>query len=215
MVTLTIISDPICPWCLIGKARLDAALAQAPAYPFSIRWRPFQLNPDMPAGGMDRRAYLAAKFGGPAGAARVYGAIAETAAQDGLTLDFDRIARTPNTRDAHRTLRWAGDGARQHALAQALFARYFMLGEDIGDHAVLAEAAASVGMEGAAVAARLATDEDRVAIVAEDAQARAIGVTGVPAFVIADRYLVSGAQPTDFWLRAIDEFGRVAALEEG
>ena len=215
MVTLTIISDPICPWCLIGKTRLDAALAQAPAQPFAIRWRPFQLNPDMPPQGMDRRAYLEAKFGGPSGAVRVYGAIAETAAQDGLTLDFARIARTPNTLDAHRVLAWAGDGARQHALAQALFERYFQQGQDIGDHAVLAQAAASVGMDGAAVAARLATGEGRAETLAQDAQARAMGVTGVPAFVIADRHLVSGAQPSDFWLRAIDAFGRAAALQEG
>lgn len=215
MTTLAIISDPICPWCLIGKARLDAALAEAPESPFAIRWRPFQLNPDMPAEGMDRRAYLTAKFGGAAGAARVYDAIAETAARDGLTLDFDGIARTPNTLDAHRVLRWAGDGARQHALAQALFERYFQRGEDIGDHAVLASAAASVGMDAPQTAARLATEEDRAATLAEDAQARAMGLTGAPAFVIADRYLVNGAQPADFWRRAIDTFARAAPVEEG
>ncbi|PKP64745.1 MAG: polyketide biosynthesis protein [Alphaproteobacteria bacterium HGW-Alphaproteobacteria-8] len=215
MVTLTIISDPICPWCLIGKTRLDAALSARPDHPFRIVWRPFQLNPDMPPRGADRRAYLEAKFGGPSGAARVYGAIAQTAAQDGLTLNFDGIARTPNTIDAHRVIRWAGDGARQHALAQALFEAYFQRGLDIGAPDVLADAAAAVGMDRALIAARLATDEDRAAIRAQDAQAREMGVTGVPAFVIADRYRVSGAQPTDFWLRAIDEFSRVAAAQEG
>lgn len=215
MVTLTILSDPICPWCYIGKARLDAALAARAYHPFSIAWRPFQLNPDMPAEGVDRRSYLEAKFGGPEGAARVYGAIEATAAGDGLTMRFDRIARTPNTLDAHRAIRWARDGAHQHALAQTLFERYFVEGADIGDRAVLAEAANQVGMDGAEIAARLASDEDSAAVRAEDAKARASGVNGVPAFVIDGRYRVSGAQPTDFWLRAIDEIGRADARREG
>ena len=115
MVKLDILSDPICPWCLIGKTQLDRALEAAPDHPFEIEWHPFQLNPDMPAGGMDRREYLETKFGGRDQAVAVYARIAEAAEAAGIEIDFARISRTPNTLDAHRMIHWAGLEGRQTA----------------------------------------------------------------------------------------------------
>ena len=121
MIKLDILSDPICPWCLIGKTHLDRALADHPDHPFVLEWHPFQLNPDMPAGGMDRRAYLEGKFGGKSGADQVYGRIADTARAAGIEIDFDAIRRTPNTLNAHRLIHWAGIERRQTPVVDALF----------------------------------------------------------------------------------------------
>ncbi len=141
MVKLDILSDPICPWCYIGKANLDRALEKAGDHPFEIEWHPFQLNPDMPAGGMDRREYLETKFGGKKKAIDVYSRIAEAAGAAGLDIDFGAIKRTPNTLDAHRTIHWAGIEGKQTPFVQALFRAYFVDGRDIGDHEVLADIA--------------------------------------------------------------------------
>ncbi|MEL6335490.1 MAG: DsbA family oxidoreductase, partial [Pseudomonadota bacterium] len=154
MIALDIVSDPICPWCYIGKTRLDRAIAAVGHDPFTPRWRMFRLNPDMPAEGMDRRAYLEAKFGGPDGAARVYGRIAEMAAADGMELDLDGITRTPQTLNAHRLIRWAENEGAQTPVVDALFKAYFEEREDIGDPAVLTRIAGEHGMD-AEVVARL------------------------------------------------------------
>ena len=198
---LDIISDPICPWCYIGKVRLDRALEQRPDHPFDIRWRVFQLNPDMPREGMDRQAYLEAKFGGPDGAARTYGQIEQVARDTGLDIDFSRMTRTPNTLDAHRLLRWARVEGRQTLVANQLFHRYFRKGEDIGDHAVLVDVAKTVGMDPDVIARLLEGDADLAEVRDEDEQARRMGVTGVPTFVAA-RQGVVGAQPYE----ALEEF---------
>ena len=137
MVKLDILSDPICPWCYIGKANLDRALEAHPDHPFVIEWHPFQLNPDMPPEGMDRRAYLEAKFGGREAAVQVYARIAEAAKAAGLSIAFDKIERTPNTLDAHRLIHWAGVEGRQTAVVTRLFKAYFEAGQDIGDRDVL------------------------------------------------------------------------------
>lgn len=212
MVPLDIISDPICPWCYIGKARLDAAIAEAGQNPFVQRWRIFQLNPDMPPEGMDRRAYLEAKFGGPDGAAQVYDRIAREAEGSGLKIDFDRIARTPNTMDAHRLIRWSETAGNQPAVAQQLFVRYFERGEDISDREILLDVAKSAGMERDVVARLLDSDADLAELRAEDAEARKMGVTGVPTFIVAGRYVLQGAQETATWVRAIGEIGE--AIEQ-
>lgn len=209
--TLDILSDPICPWCYIGKSRLDAALEQRPDHPFLIRWRPFQLNPDMPPEGMDRTAYLEQKFGGPEGAARVYGQIEQVAKSAGLDIDFAAMKRTPNTIDALRLLRWAGIEGRQSLVANQLFHRYFRKGEDIGDHAVLVDVARTVGMDPEVTARLLEGDADLAETRDEDRQAREMGVSGVPTFLIGGRYVVTGAQETETWLRIIDEISAKTA----
>lgn len=208
MVKLDILSDPICPWCYIGKTHLDRALEAHPDHPFNIEWHPFQLNPDMPPGGMDRRTYLEAKFGGPDGAAQIYGRIEEVAKAAGLKVHFDRIARTPNTLDAHRLIHWAGLEGVQTAVVTRLFKAYFENGQDIGDAGVLLEIAEGVGLDRALIGRLLDSDADREDIRARDAHARARGVTGVPTFVVANTHVVAGAQPPELWAKVLDELGQ-------
>ncbi len=205
MVKLDIISDPICPWCMIGKARLDRALEQRPDHPFQIEWHPFQLNPEMPPEGIDRRAYLETKFGGKTQAAEVYARVDEAARDSGIEIDWASIPRTPNTIDAHRLIHWAGLEGRQTAVVSALFTAYFKEGRDIGDRDTLADIADAVGMDAAMARRLLASDADLDDIRARDASARERGVSGVPTFLIANQHVVPGAQPPELWAQLIDE----------
>ncbi|MEM8731202.1 MAG: DsbA family oxidoreductase [Pseudomonadota bacterium] len=204
-VKLDILSDPICPWCYIGKSRLDAALAQVPDHPFEIEWHPFQLNPDMPAEGMDRRDYLETKFGGKAGAVAAYAPIVEHAEAEGLNIDFDGMTRTPNTLDAHRLIHWAGVEGVQTEVVDALFQAYFVEGRDIGDHATLADVADSCSLDASVVLRLLVSDADREDIRSRDQQAREMGVNSVPTFIVARQHAVPGAQPAELWLKVIGE----------
>ncbi|WP_273523963.1 DsbA family oxidoreductase [Rhodosalinus sediminis] len=205
MVKLDILSDPICPWCYIGKAQLDRALEAEPDHPFAVEWHPFQLNPDMPAEGMDRRSYLEAKFGGKEAAAETYAEIDAQARAAGLEIDWSRIDRTPSTLDAHRLIHWAGIEGCQTAIVSALFRAYFQEGRDIGRHEVLADIADARGMDASVVLRLLATDEDREEIAGRDAAAREMGVTGVPTFIVARQHAVPGAQPPELWRKVIGE----------
>lgn len=214
--TLVILSDPICPWCYIGKRRLDQA-GRERADPFRRIWRPFQLNPTMPPEGMDRRLYLERKFGGPEGAAQVYGAIAQTAAETGLDLNLNGIARTPSTLPAHRLLAFAEEkdaealaqGAapsaptesRQDRVAEALFRLYFEENVDISDRSVLLQAAGEAGLDPAAAGARLDSVEGLEHVREHDAAARAAGVTGAPTFVLDGAQALPGALPKEAWLK--------------
>ncbi|MEM8979141.1 MAG: DsbA family oxidoreductase [Pseudomonadota bacterium] len=206
MVKLDILSDPICPWCYIGKTHLFRALQNKPDHPFEITWHPFQLNPDMPAEGMDRTAYLETKFGGREGALKAYAPVVQTFQDMGLEkVDLGAIKRTPNTLDAHRLIHWAGVEGRQTAVVHALFEAYFEQARDISDPEVLCDIADSKGMDAAVVAKLLATDADRQDIKNRDAQGREMGVTGVPTFIVANQHAVPGAQPPELWERVIDE----------
>lgn len=209
-INVDVLSDPICPWCYIGKAHLFRAMEARPGHRFVLQWHPFQLNPDMPRGGMDRRAYLEGKFGGKAGAVRAYAPVAEAAEAAGLTLNLDRIETTPNTLDAHRLIHWAGLEGRQTPVAHGLFEAYFVHGRDLGDHAVLSDVAEAQGMDRAMVERLLAIDADADDIRARDAHARARGVTGVPTFIVGGQSAVVGAQPPDLWTRVIDELSQRA-----
>ena len=202
---LDILSDPICPWCFIGKTHLDVVLAERPDHPFEIEWHPFQLNPDMPPEGMDRRAYLEAKFGGRDGALRAYAPVIEAAEAAGLDIAWDRIARTPNTLDAHRLIHWAGIEGRQIAAVSQLFDAYFLRGEDIGDREVLADLSERIGMDRDMVLRLLGTTADRADVAARDAHARERGVTGVPTFIVGQRHAVPGAQQPGLWRQVLDE----------
>ena len=205
MVTLDIYADPICPWCLIGKARLERALESRAGHPFQLRWLPFQLNPDMPVGGMARDAYMAMKFGDQSGILRAYQPVIQAAEESGVALNLPAITRTPNTLDAHRVIHWAGLEGAQTRVIGALMRAYFQEGRDIGDPATLAEIAASVGMTHAMVARLLASDADRDLIRDADRDARARGIRGVPFFIVAGQYAVEGAQPAALWQQVIDE----------
>ncbi len=210
MVKLDIVSDPICPWCYIGKTLLDQALAERPDHGFEIAWHPFQLNPEMPAAGMDRREYLEHKFGGKEGAMRAYAPVVERAEAVGLKIDFAGIKRTPNTLDAHRLIHWAGIEDVQNDMAMALFRAYFEEGRDIGDHEVLADLADSLSMDGAMILRLLQSEADREDIANRDKQFRAMGITGVPTFIVAGQHAVPGCQPADLWIKVIDELGTQA-----
>ena len=205
MIRLDIFSDPICPWCYIGKANLDRALEAHAGHPFEIEWHPFQLNPDMAPEGADRRAYLEARFGGKQNAVGVYARVSEAAAAAGVTINFETMNRVPNTLDAHRLIHWAGLEGRQTAMVSTLFRAYFRDGKDIGDKATLATLAGNAGMDAALAARLLATIEDRADITARDAHARQRGVNSVPTFVIANQYVLTGAQPVALWAQVIDE----------
>jgi predicted DsbA family dithiol-disulfide isomerase len=205
MIRLDILSDPVCPWCYIGKSNLDRALEQHPDHPFTVEWHPFQLNPDMPAAGMDRATYLEAKFGGRAKAVEVYARVEAAARDAGLEIDFARIPRIPNTLDAHRLIHWAGLEGRQTPVVSALFRAYWREGQDIGDPQVLTTIAAEAGLDPALVARLLASDADRSDISARDAHARARGVSGVPTFILANQYVLTGAQPPAVWGQVIAE----------
>jgi len=205
MVQLDIISDPICPWCYIGKTLLNQALEARPLHPFTQVWHPFQLNPDMPAQGMDRREYLETKFGGKEGAVKAYAPVVERAEAAGLSINFEGITRTPNTLNAHRLIHWAGIEDRQTPVVMQLFKAYFEDGRDIGDLDVLADVADHVGMDAAVVRKLLLSDADLEDIRTRDAQFREMGVTGVPTFIVGGQHAVPGCQPAELWVKVIDE----------
>ena len=202
-VKLDIASDPICPWCYIGKTQLDRALEQRPDHPFVIEWHPFQLNPGMPRQGVDRRAYLTQKFGDRAD--EIYGQIADHFRSIGLKANLDAITRTPNTLDAHRMIHWAGIEGAQSAMVNALFKANFVDGRDIGSHEVLADIADGIGMDASVVLRLLESDSDEAMIRERDSHSREMGINAVPTFIIASQHAVPGAQPVELWLKVIDE----------
>lgn len=210
-VRLDIHADPICPWCLIGKAWLDRALEGAAHHPFVVAWHPFQLNPDMPPGGMDRRAYLEAKFGGQMAAVDALRPVVEAAEAAGVSLDLGAIARTPNTLDAHRVIHWAGLEGRQTPVMAALMRGYFQQGQDLGDRDTLAALAGQAGMDPAVVTRLLDSDADRDTIAARDAEARGRGIRAVPTFIVAGSYVLPGAQPTALWREVLAELSERGA----
>ena len=202
-IKLDIMSDPICPWCFIGKAYLDKALSAHPNHPFLIEWHPFQLNPDMPANGMGRREYLEGKFGGKEAAVRAYAPVVESAKTAGVAIDFEGMKRTPNTINAHRLIHWAGIEGRQTAAVSALFKAYFTDARDIGDADVLIDIAKNVEMDANVVKRLLDSDEDLKLIQDRDKHSRKMGINSVPTFIIAHQHAVPGAQPPELWAQVI------------
>ncbi len=209
IMIIDIVSDAICPWCYIGKRRLERALAMAPQPDLQIGWRPFQLNPDMPLEGMDRQEYLRLKFGDRAGG-RMYQAVEEAGRAEGIPFNFDRIRRTPNTLLVHRLIRYAAREGHQDDVVEAAFRAYFVEGEDIGQVDTLVRLTEGIGMDGARVRAYLESDEDLAQIKAEDQFARQIGIQGVPCFIIDRKFALSGAQPPEAFLEVF-ELARQAA----
>ncbi len=205
MVKLDILSDPICPWCYIGKTQLDRALLQMPNHPFTIEWHPFQLNPEMPKSGMDRRDYLERKFGGKEGAVRVYSQIEAHAKSLNLPIDFSAMKRTPNTIDAHRLIYWAGLEQKQNEVVQSLFEAYFCKGEDIGDAEVLSKIGSESGMDETVLKRLLSGASDIDSIEERDAHSRKMGVNSVPTFIVANQHVVPGAQTAEVWTKVIEE----------
>ena len=194
---LDVLSDPICPWCYIGRQHMQGALAElaGQGLRFTVSWRPFQLNPDMPLGGLPRDEYRRAKFGSLGRSRELDQQVAAAAQAAGLAINHAAMRRTPNTLAAHRLIRLAGTQGQQDAVVGRLFEDHFVNGRDVGDAAVLADAADACGMDRAAVADYLAGDAGAADIRAWDGAVRAAGVQGVPTFVLEDRILFSGAVP--------------------
>lgn len=208
---IDIFADTICPWCFIGKRRLERALAERPQADLSVRWRAFQLNPDMPDGGMERSRYLELKFGGALNAQAVYAQVEAAGRQEGIAFAFERLRRTPNTIASHRLIRFGFKQAREEAVVQALFDAYFLRGEDIGDRDVLVEVARAAGLASQAARAFLESDAEAEAVHAEDMAARRAGINGVPCFVFNGRHALAGAHPPEVLFQLFDLVGQEEA----
>jgi predicted DsbA family dithiol-disulfide isomerase len=213
-VTIDLVSDVVCPWCYLGKARLELAIAEVQdEVGVEINWRPYRLNPDIPAEGVDQKAYLEEKLGGAEAVARGHEMLTKLGAEIGIHYDFDAIRIGPNTLDAHRLLHWASMEGKvlQDQIATGLFKAHFEQGRNVGDHAVLADIAEQSGMDRKVVENLLSTDADRDTVLAEIEAAKKMGVNGVPFFIIDGQYAVSGAQTPDVLAGAFRDIARLKA----
>ena len=201
---LDIFADVICPWCWIGKRRLERALEARPQEGLVTRWRAFQLNPGMPAVGMDRREYLAAKFGGDSQATRIYDVVRAAGESEGLEFNFDKIQRTPSTLRAHRLVRLAQEHGKGSHVMEALFQAYFVRGENIGDRDVLVDAAAPLGLSEEEVRRHIESAEGLEAVQAEDALARRHGINGVPCYIFNGKFALAGAHEPEVLFQLFD-----------
>ena len=207
-LTIDVVSDAVCPWCFVGKRRLDAALSQSGERDVAVRWRPFQLDGTIPPEGLDRKAYMRAKFRDDARLAEIHDRLKALGAEVGIAFDFEAIQRSPNTLEAHRLIRWAGEADMQDKLVEALFSAYFEQGRDIGDRETLISIAADCGLDAEEVRRRFAGNADIGEIQAEIEHAQRVGVSGVPFFIFADKLAVSGAQSAEVLTRAMAEARR-------
>lgn len=205
-VTIDVISDVVCPWCYVGKRRLEAAMAET-ELPVELHWRPFQLDATIPPAGLDREAYMTNKFGSAEKIAAIHARLADTGREVGIPFQFDRIKRSPNTLDAHRLIRWAASSGLQDQVVEALFSAYFTEGVDIGRAGELVRIAGRCGMDETNVHRMLASGTDLREVRDEIATAARLGVTGVPFFIFAGRYAVPGAQGADVLAAAIAKAG--------
>ncbi|MCA0058395.1 MULTISPECIES: DsbA family protein [unclassified Mesorhizobium] len=215
-ITIDVVSDVVCPWCFIGQKRLDKAVAAAGEVDVHIRWRPFQLDPTIPPEGKDRREYMLAKFGSDEHIRQIHARIEPLGEAEGISFAFGAIKVAPNTLDAHRVIRWAGAAGEdvQNRLVRRLFQLNFEEGANIGDHAVLVEAARETGMDASVVETLLPTDADVEAVRTEIATASRMGISGVPCFLLEGKYAVMGAQDVDTFADAIRQVAAAKARGE-
>ncbi|MDE0781519.1 MAG: DsbA family oxidoreductase [Alphaproteobacteria bacterium] len=204
MLQIDVYSDTVCPWCFLGKRRLERALAEREDSNLVVNYRPYQLNPDMPAAGMSRAQYLSAKFQSSERAESVYSAIARAGHSERISFNFEAQRRMPNTLQSHRLIRFARRHARQVPVVEALYQAFFLDGEDIGDHETLVRIATCCGLSGGDVIQYLAGNEDRDTILTEDMRARRMGIKAVPSFVINGAYSISGAQEPEAFYPLFD-----------
>lgn len=210
-VSIDVVSDVVCPWCYLGKARLEHAIAALPDLDVTVHWRPYQLDPSVPPEGMDRAEYVRKKFGSPAALEGAHQRLLEMGRAEGIAYNFESQKRAANTINAHRLARWAAAEGKESDMVTRLFAANFTEGRDVGDLETLADIAGEAGMDRAKIAARLATDEDRDVVLAEIQEAYQIGVTGVPTFILGRRYGVVGAQSVETLVNAIRQVAEKAA----
>jgi predicted DsbA family dithiol-disulfide isomerase len=214
---IDMISDVVCPWCFIGKRRLEKAIALKPAIPVELHFRPYFLNPWIPREGISREEYLTTKFGSPERYRGIAQRVAEAAAAEGLTYEIDGIKRQPNTLDCHRLILWAGQAGHAARMKQRLMDLYFTEGGDLTDPEMLVGAAADSGLDADLVRQRLATDEDVARVEREANSAKEAGIDGVPCFILGGLLAVQGAQAPDYLAQAIEraanEYAKRVAAE--
>jgi predicted DsbA family dithiol-disulfide isomerase len=201
---IDIIFDAICPWCYIGKRRLEQAIGLRAGIEVTMAWRPFLLNPEMPPEGIDRRTYLNRKFGNQTRVHRIFGSLANAGQSVEIDFDFDRIGRTPNTVNCHRLVRFAALSDKADAVVEALFLDYFVNGRDIGETAVLVKIAAGLGLDVEALRTYLASERDIPRIYEENSRVHRFGINGVPSFLFNGEMIISGAQEAPVLARMID-----------
>jgi predicted DsbA family dithiol-disulfide isomerase len=204
VLTIDIVSDVVCPWCYVGEKRLEEALKDE-AGPVMVRWRPYQLDPTIPEGGLDRAEYMEKKFGKTGRLESVHDNLTRLGADLGVPFAFDKIKRSPNTLDAHRLIRWAAPAGVQAEVADRLFKAYFVEGRDIGDRTVLVDIAKACGLDAGEVETLLADGADSELVRQEIEQAQAMGVSGVPFFIFGGRLGVPGAQEASVLRQAMAE----------
>ena len=210
-VRIDVVSDVVCPWCFIGKRRLEKALAIASDVPVEVHWRPYFLNDWIPVEGIGRDQYLTTKFGSPERYQGIAQRVRAAAAAEGLDYAVDKISRQPNTRDAHRLIRWADGIGKAADMKQRLMDLYFTEGADLSNRAVLVQAAADVGLDPEDVRAALDSDKDVAEIDREVEAAKDAGIQGVPCFILDGKYAISGAQAPEALAQAIEQVSAQAA----
>lgn len=203
-IPIDIVSDVMCPWCYVGKRRLEKAIAARPSINFDIRWRPFQLDPTIPPEGIDRKAYMKKKFGNNSGG-EMYDNLKRAGEAEGIPFKFHDIALSPNTLNSHRVIKWAATANVQDEVVESLFKGYFTEGANLTKKSYLGEIAESAGMEREVVDRLLSGDADLEMVREEIALAQRMGVTGVPCFILANKLVVMGAQDSDVLIQAIDQ----------
>jgi len=214
-IQLDIVSDVVCPWCYLGKKRIESALEAFGADRVNVAWRPYQLAPDMPKEGMDRKKYYEMKFGDNPQIKEMSDQLVELGQQAGIQFNFDDIAWSPNTLNAHRLIRWARSSNVQDDVVDRLFRRYFENGENIGSAEILLSIAEDAGMDANLVSELLSSEADRDAVQQEMDQARHMGVSGVPTFIAENRLAVSGAQEPAILVNFLEQVSQQAWLPDG
>ena len=210
-VRIDIVSDVVCPWCFIGKKRLESAVAMKPDVPVELHWRPYFLNDWIPREGISREEYLTTKFGGVDRYKGIAQRVAAAAQAEGLTYAMDKISRQPNTLDAHRLIRWAGEIGKAAEMKQTLMDFYFTQGADLTDRDTLVRAASAVGLNADETRAALASDKDVAEVEREAEAAKEAGIQGVPMFIFDGRFAVSGAQAPETLAEAIERASQQSA----
>ena len=213
-VRIDVVSDIVCPWCFIGKHRLEKAIALNPDIPVEVHWRPYFLNDWIPREGISREQYLTTKFGSAERYKGLAQRVSAAAAAEGLTYAMDKISRQPNTLDAHRLIRWADEIGKAAEMKQRLMDLYFTEGADLTSHAVLAQAAADIGLDAETTRKALATDKDVAEIEREALSAKEAGIDGVPCFIFGGKFAISGAQEPDYLAEAIERMAQTADAAE-
>jgi len=210
-VRIDVVSDVVCPWCFIGKRRLEKALALKPDVPVEVHWHPYFLNDWIPREGISREQYLTTKFGSPERYKGIAQRVSAAASAEGLDYAMDKISRQPNTLDAHRLIRWAAGIGKAADMKQKLMDLYFTEGADLTNHAVLVQAATDVGLDAEDVREALDSDQDVAEVEQEAASAKEAGIDGVPCFIFGGKFAVSGAQSPEYLAEAIE---RLAAARD-